>query len=220
MRYLILITLLLISNTYSHNTWFGPTGLIMMPTTTLVRPQETSVSTFFSFGSGDNYQGINASFSFSEKLEVSLADMGGRKDRRGSSSIFSFKYSPYANLAVGAMFDNHNDHKNTIYGVVGSPENSVYLGVGANFGSGKRALLGNYSTSKNDMESFFFMAGARVDLSELYPSLEALLEFNGDTMSVGLGYIPKTNWDFQVDYMSSGDLQKDDKYTLSLGARF
>jgi len=213
---------LLLSDSIAHNTWWGPTGLIQMPTTNLVRPNETQASVFAGFGSGDSFMGTNVSFAFSDQIELSLADTTGLKSRQNSSTLFSLKYVPVTNLAFGLQFDSNDQFQNTAYSVLGSPENSVYMGLGVNFGNGgaRKALLGNYSRATNDMETIFFMAGAKFDLSQWYPSLEGVLEYNGDTMSVGLGYIPKNNWDVQLDYTTSGDLVNNDQFVLSIGSRF
>jgi len=222
-RFLILFVALAgLSHLGAHNTWYGSTGLIQVPTTSLVRSQETALSAYSSFGGEDPHFGWAASFAFSDRVELSLADTAGWDKRRGSSTLFGLKYVPASTLAVGVLMDSDTDYQHTIYGIMGSPENSVYLGVGSNFGNGsaRKALLGNYSRVSQDMETLFFMAGARMDLSHYYPSLEAMLEFNGDTMAVGLGWIPKTNWDVQLDFMTSGDLFTEDRYVLSVGTRF
>jgi hypothetical protein len=217
-----LVFLASLSSSLAHNTWYGSTGLIQVPTTSLVRSQETALSIFSSFGGEDPHFGWAASFAFSDRVELSLSDTAGWDKRRGSSTVFGLKYVPASTLAVGVLMDSNTDYQHTLYGILGSPENSVYLGLGANFGNGsaKKALLGNYSSVSQEMETFFFMAGARMDLSHYYPSLEAMLEFNGDTMSMGLGLIPKTNWDVQLDYMTSGDLMTEGRYVLSVGTRF
>jgi hypothetical protein len=207
---------------WSHNTWYGPTGLIQIPTPTILRSQEAAASVYSTFGGGDNHFGWSGAFSFSDQVELSLSDTAGLRSRTGSSTIFGLKYVPTPNLAVGVLMDSNSRFQHTAYAVLGSPENSVYLGTGMNFGNGSArvALLGNYSRVKRDMETIFFLAGARMDLSRYYPSLEAVAEFNGDTMSLGLGLIPETNWDVQLDYMTSGDLFLEERFVLSLGTRF
>ena len=206
----------------AHNTWFGPTGLIHVPTPTVLRPQEASVNVYTSMGGGDNHFGWSGAFSFSDRLEISFADSISQNARQGASTIFGMKYVPTPNLAAGILMDSNSDYQHTAYGILGSPENAVYLGLGLNFGNGsaRRAILGNYSRIKGEMEPVFFLAGARMDLSRYYPSLEAVVEFNGDTMSIGAGFIPETNWDIQVDYMTSGDLFTEDRFVLSVGTRF
>jgi len=207
---------------FSHNTWYGPTGLIQLPTPTILRSQEAAVGVYSSFGGGDNHFGWNGAFSFSDQLELSLSDTAGLGERSGSSTIFGLKYVPTPNIAVGLLMDSNSFFQHTAYGILGSPENSVYLGMGMNFGNGSagKAVLGNYSRVKRDMEPVFFLAGARMDLSHYYPSLEAIVEFNGDTMSIGAGLIPETNWDIQLDYMTSGDLFTEERIVLSVGTRF
>ena len=205
-----------------HNTWWGPTGLIQVPTTTITRPNETSVSTYASIGGGDFYLGWNFNMAFSDHLELSVADTVGWDERSGSSTLLSMKFVPLENVAVGGLFDTNDNYQHTIYTMIGSPQNSVYLGLGLNFGNGdaSKAVLGNYSKRSEDMETLFVMAGARWDLSKYCPSLEGIIEYNGDTMSLGFGYIPETNWDVQLDYMTSGDLLPDNQLVLSVGTKF
>ena len=206
----------------AHNTWWGPTGLIQVPTTTMTRPNETSLSSYASIGSGDFFLGWNFNMAFSDHLELSVADTVGWDERPGSSTLLSMKYVPLENFAVGGLFDTNDNYQHTIYAMLGSPQNSVYLGLGANFGNGdaRKAVLGNYSKRSENMETLFVMAGARWDLSKFCPSLEGIMEYNGDTMSVGFSYIPETNWDLQLDYMTSGDLLPDDQLVLSVGTKF
>ncbi len=217
-----LIIFSLSTSVEAHNTWWGPTGLIQVPTTTITRANETSVSSYASIGGGDSYFGWNFNMAFSDHLELSVADTTGWDQRPGSSTLLSMKYVPLENMAVGGLFDTNDNFQHTIYAMIGSPQNSVYLGLGANFGNGdaSKAVLGNYSKRAEKMETLFVMAGARWDLSKYYPSLEGIIEYNGDTMSVGFGYIPETNWDVQLDYMSSGDLLPDNQLVLSVGTKF
>lgn len=221
-RLFITSFLVVVSINSAHNTWFGPTGLIHVPTPTVLRPQEAAVSIYSSMGGGDNHFGWSGAFSFSDKLELSLSDTISQNSRQGASTVFGMKYVPSPNLAAGILMDSNSEFQHTAYGILGSPENAVYLGMGLNFGNGSanRAILGNFSRIKNSMEPVFFLAGARMDLSRYYPSLEAVVEFNGDTMSLGAGFIPETNWDVQIDYMTSGDLFTEDRFVLSVGTRF
>lgn len=219
---LILLSGSLVGKVRSHNTMWGSTGLIQVPTTTIIRSNETSVSTYASIGGGDTYFGWNVNMAFSDHLELALSDTLGWDQRTGSSTLLSIKYVPLENIAVGGLLDTNNAFQHTAYAIIGSPKNSVYLGLGMNFGNGdaNKAMLGNYSKRDQDMETLFIMAGARWDLSRIYPSLEGMVEYNGDTMGLGLGYTPKTNWDVQLDYLTAGDLLPDNQVVLSVGTRF
>jgi hypothetical protein len=204
----------------AHNTWWGPTGVIQMPTPGILRPQQGAAHINMSFAGDDHYMGMNASYTLNDQMEVAFSETSGLKMRSGDSITMAFKYVPVANFAVGTMFDFHNDFKHTAYAVLGAPSSNVYMGLGANFGSGRYALLGNYSPTDRDMESIFFMAGAKMDLSEFYPSLEASVDFNGESMAVGLGMITKTNLDVELDYKSSGDVFGDSQFVVSVGRKF
>ena len=96
-----------------HNTWWGPTGLIQVPTTTMTRPNETSVSTYASIGSGDFFLGWNFNVAFSDHLELSVADTVGWDERSGSSTLLSMKYVPLENFAVGGLFDTNDNYQHT-----------------------------------------------------------------------------------------------------------
>ena len=213
---------LLVCKIAAFNTLWGSTGLIQVPTTTITRANETSASSYLSFGGGDTYLGLNFNMAFSDHLELALADTVGWDERAGSSTLLSLKYVPMDNLAVGGMFDTNSQFQHSVYAVIGSPKNSVYLGLGANFGNGdaSKAVIGNYSKRDSKMETLFFMAGAKWDLSKFYPSLESMIEYNGDAMSLGVGVTPETNWDVKVNYVGAGDLLPDNQVIISVGTKF
>ena len=219
---LLLGSHLLICRVAAFNTLWGSTGLIQVPTTTITRANETSASSYLSFGSGDTYLGLNFNMAFSDSLELALSDTVGWDERSGSSTLLSLKYVPMENLAIGGMFDTNSQFKHSAYAVIGSPKNSVYLGLGANFGNGdaSKAVIGNYSKRDGKMETLFFMAGAKWDLSKFYPSLESMIEYNGDAMSLGVGITPENNWDLTLNYVGAGDLLPDNQIIISVGTKF
>lgn len=216
----VLLTLLMGTSSYSHNTWYGTTGLIQMPTTGIAKQKEISVSVHSTYGDADNYTGLNANYAFSDTVELGLFTSDGFGLRHGHAAVLSAKYAPAPRLALGVNFDDSRHFRNTVYGILGSPYSDVYMGIGTHFGSGRYALLGNYSPTKDKMESIFFMAGARMDLSDFYPSLEAVVDFNGDAMSVGLGLNSKNGYDLQLDYQTSGDLHTESRYVFSVGRKY
>jgi hypothetical protein len=218
--YTALFILLFSPKVHSHNTWYGTTGLVQVPTTGIGRLKELSVSAHSAFGRADNYTGLNLNYAVSETTELAVFTTDGLSLRKGNSTALSIKHSPVPRFAVGATFDASRDFRNTLYGILGSPYSDVYLGLGTHFGDGRYAMLGNYSSAKNKMESVFFMAGARMDLSDFYPSLEAMVDFNGDTMSAGLGLMTRTGYDLQLDYQASGDLHTENRFVFSVGRKY
>ena len=148
---LLLGSHLLVCKIAAFNTLWGSTGLIQVPTTTITRANETSASSYLSFGGGDTYLGLNFNMAFSDHLELALADTVGWDERAGSSTLLSLKYAPMDNLAVGGMFDTNSQFQHSVYAVMGSPKNSVYLGLGAIFGV--ITLTGSGLTSLIDLSS-------------------------------------------------------------------
>ncbi len=204
----------------ARNSWYGPSGLMSIPTPEVVREREESLSTWYTFGGGDNHMGLAASFALAPTLEFSFADDINSNRRGGASSILSVKYSPSADFAFGYMHDRQSQYRDILYGVMSAPSRNVYLGAGLTLGSGTRAVLGNYSSNSLSVSRAFAMAGARMDLSSLIPALEGRMEFNGDTTLFGLNWTADNFVDFGLDYMMEDDFTKDDRFVASCNLKF
>jgi hypothetical protein len=203
-----------------RNSLYGPTGLISIPTAEKVVEQEETMAAWYSFSSNDSHFGFSASLSVADTLEFSAFNDLGSSIRDGSSGILSLKYTPDSRFATGYMHDMHRRHRDILYGVYGKPEQGVYIGGGITLGNESLAVLGNYSATTKSVNRTFFMAGARIELSEIKPGLEGLMEFNGETTNFGLSYKPENFVQLQLDYFTRGDWLNEDRYVVSSNLKF
>jgi len=218
--YLLMYAAFLSPVTAQRNSLYGPTGLISIPTAEKVVEREETLATWYSFGSQDNHFGFSASLSVADTLEFSAFNDMGSGIRDGNSAILSLKYTPDSRFAAGYMHDMHRRHRDVLYGVFGKPEQGVYLGGGITLGNESLSVLGNYSATTRSVNRTFFMAGARIELSEIHPGLEGLMEFNGETTNFGLAFKPENFVQLQLDYFTRGDWLNEDKYVLSSNLKF